>query len=81
MFWWCIKGGDYYHEVKNGGNRVDLSDRKIGDEEAEQISKALMDPNTLVQNLVLDHNIMEKGGAKALAEALKKFETPSTTTS
>ena len=67
--------GRYYEKVKNSGKLVFLNDQ-VGDEEAKQIAKALMDdPNTKVEILWLANNSIKDEGAAALAEALKSNTT------
>jgi hypothetical protein len=66
---------DCYDQVKNGGLEVNLSCRNLGDEDAEHIAKALMDPNTKVPVLYFRGNKMEKDNAMAFAEALKLNST------
>jgi Ran GTPase-activating protein (RanGAP) involved in mRNA processing and transport/serine/threonine protein kinase len=65
----------YYYYVKNGGLEVNLCRKNLGNEEATQIAKALMDPHTNVQTLRLCDNNIGDEGAIALADQLKSNST------
>jgi len=65
----------HYKVVRYGGLKVDLSGRRISDDEAKYIASALMDPNTKVKTLDLTWNNIGRDGATAIAEALKSNET------
>ena len=69
---------DWYDCVKNGGLEVRRDEGGVGDEDAKQIAKALMHPDTIVQELYLmgvrsdDDDCKHIGdeGATAIANAL-----------
>jgi hypothetical protein len=46
-----------------------------GNEESRKVAKALMDPNTMAQNLRLSNNNFGVEGVTALAEALNSKST------
>jgi Leucine Rich repeat len=72
MSWLCIQEWDCSDEFKNGGAVINLRGKCIGDVEAERIADALMDPNTVVQKLILSNNAIGDKGATAIGKALQK---------
>jgi serine/threonine protein kinase/Ran GTPase-activating protein (RanGAP) involved in mRNA processing and transport len=60
----------YYYKVMNGGTKVYLNNKGIGDEGAKQIAQALREINCKVQELGLGDNTIEVEGATAIAKAL-----------
>jgi len=64
----------FFVQVKNGGQKVDLSGMYLRDEEAKQIAKALIYPTMKVQELNLSRNYIQFSGALALANALETNE-------
>ena len=60
-----------YNEVKNGGTKIAFPWREIGNEDAKQIAKALIEPHTIVQTLDLTSKGIGVEGTRAIAEALK----------
>ena len=81
---------DMYEIVMNGGVYVNLRGSGLGAEDAIEIAKALMHPNTMVENLILgsrygeeydedgfdlESNYIQAEGAIAIANALKLNST------
>jgi len=62
----------FLEQIQNGwGHTISLVSRQLGDEEAEQIANALMDPVNKVEYLNdLSNDYIEFSGAMAMAEAL-----------
>ena len=61
---------DYYNQVLNSGRDFYIRGRELDDEGATQIAKALMDPTSKVENLLLLENNIGCEGATAIAKAV-----------
>lgn len=78
MPFWKKKKNVWYQRIRDGGEKIDLSEERMGAGPVKAIARALEDPKTNVKVLSLYNSFIGVEGGKAIAKALQSNSTMTT---